>query len=342
MENFEQVKVNNKYPGPVAAGFFFSLTTIFMVYSPYILKPFKNKWLMSGMGEVLLILLPALIFLVVGGFNLKETLKLRKTKPLNYVIVFFLMCVGIPVVGVLNAIFLGIIKLIFGKTLLEPPITISDVPTLLIAFLVIGVSAAVCEEVLFRGLVSKGYEGMGYVASLICTSVLFGILHRDIQKAVSTILLGALIGFIVYRTKSIFTGMLAHFTNNAIVVCLSFTTTRLSDRMKELGVRQNNIDWETIPKASLVFVAIFYFLIFLGFISFFVALSYALIRSTEKDLKAIRVTEVTNMKKPDITAYLAVAPGLVFIALTFTGQFLKLMDINSGLLYEFLRTIRIF
>jgi hypothetical protein len=50
-----------KYPGPVAAGFFFSLTAILLIYvSP--LLPFKNGYLKSGMGEVLLVLVQHLYF----------------------------------------------------------------------------------------------------------------------------------------------------------------------------------------------------------------------------------------------------------------------------------------
>jgi uncharacterized protein len=346
---------NKKFPGPVIAGIFFSLTTIFLTYGGGLIA-FKNGFLRSGIGEVFFILFPVLVFLIVGRYNIKDTLKIKKTRPINYLIVVFLMMFGMPVVGVLNAIVIGIIRLIFGKNLPMEQILIPDVPTLFIAILVIGVAAAVCEETLFRGLISKGYSRFGVVPSLVMTSILFGILHRDIQKAVSTILLGALIGFIVHRTKSIYTGMVAHFTNNTVAVLLAFGTTRLSEKLKTMGISQaESLDFSKIPTASLVIAIIFYAIIFLAFVAGFVALIYAFYRSTEKGIRleavriqleseatngiALAVDDSSNSRKFSVLALIAVLPGLILILLTFVGQILELMNVNSGIIYDVLKTL---
>ena len=332
---------NKKYPGPLASGILFSLATIFLTYGGGLL-PFKNSFLRSGVGEVVFILLPALIFLIVGKYNIKDTLKLRKTKPINYLIIFFLMIFGMPVVGVLNAIGLGIIRLIFGKNLPIEQITISDVPTLFVAILVIGVSAAVCEETLFRGVISKGYERFGVVASLLTTSILFGIMHRDIQKGISTILLGALIGFIVHRTKSIYAGMVAHFTNNTVVVLLTYGTAKMSEKFSKMGVSQaQSFDFSGIPTASLVIVIVFYAVLFLGFVAAFIALMYAFYRSTERDIRfeAAMVIEKGRGRKFSLAGLIGVLPGVILILLTFVGQVLELMNVNSGILYNVLKTL---
>jgi len=368
-----------KYPGPLAAGIFFTLTTILLTYGGGLLA-FKNDFLRSGAGEVLFILLPVLAFLIVGKYNIKDTLKLRKTRPINYLIIVALMIVGMPVVGVLNAIVLGAIRLIFGKNLPIQQILIPDVPTLFIAILVIGVSAAVCEETLFRGLISKGYERFGAITSLATTSILFGILHRDIQKCVSTILLGALIGFIVHRTKSIYAGMVAHFTNNTVAVLLTFGAAKLSEKLAEMGIKQTqSLDFSNIPTATLVIIIVFYSIMFLGFVAAFIALLYAFKRSTDREtvLEAIRVqletekaedmpvleniqgtearlvladniaTQEVSMPiahkdrtgKFSLPALIAVLPGVLLILLTFVGQGLELMNVNSGIIYNILKTL---
>ena len=349
-------KENNKYPGPVAAGIFFSLTTILLTYGGQLLA-FDNNYLRSGVGEVLFVLLPVLIFLIVGKYNIKDTLKLRGTKPINYLIIAFLMMFGMPVVGVLNAVVLGIIRLIFGKNLPMPQILIPDVPTLFIAILVIGVSAALCEEILFRGMISKGYGRFGVIVSLVITSILFGVLHRDIQKAVSTILLGALIGFIVYRTKSIYAGMAAHFTNNTVAVLLTFGTTKLTEKLDKMGIEQaQGLDYfSSMPTVTLVIVIIFYAILFLGFVAGLIGLLYAFIKSTEKDfrLDAVRmklaaeapqdgpymVAEKGRESKFSLAALICVLPGLILILLTFIGQILTLMNVNSGIIYDALKQL---
>ena len=358
MKFLGESRVSSKFPGPVAAGAFFSITAILLTYGGYLLKPFGNNYLKSGMGELLFVLLPVIVFLVAGGYNVKDTLKLRKTRPVNYLIVVFLMIFGLPVVGVLNAIVLGIIRLSFGRNLTVTRLDIPDLPTLLVAILVIGVSAAVCEEIMFRGLISKGYEKLGVAGSLILTSVLFGILHRDIQKAVGTILLGALIGFIVYRTKSIYAGMVAHFTNNTVAVLLSYAATSLNKRMNNLGVDQvEQLDLSKIPAASLVIVIIFYALLFLGSLGSFIGLFYALIKSTEKDFReqaqllpmsdtagytgidAPESNSAIEQKGFSPAALLTVLPGVLLILFIFTRQILQLMDIKSGWIYSLLQAI---
>ncbi len=381
---------NKKFPGPLAAGVFFSMTAILLTYGG-ILLPFENNYLRSGLGEVLFVLAPALIFLIIGKYNIKDTLQLRKTKPINYLIVPLLMIFALPIVAVVNAVILGIIRLVFGKILPIEQVTVSDTPTLFIALLVVGVSAAVCEEILFRGLISKAYERYGVVTSLVTTSVLFGVLHRDFQKSIGLILIGGLIGFIVYRTKSIYTGIVAHFTNNAIIVFLLYSNSSKIDEMEKQGLTQlENFDFSSIPMLSWIIVIIFYFMIFLSCTAVFVALFYALCRVNKKEIEGGKYTsisanagvnnisgnilqdglETTNdnsigqvgfeevqgshrinqiqevfdydtarTKKSSLAGYISVLPGLIIITFIFLGQFLELMNIDSGVLYNLLKAL---
>jgi len=356
MDNIEQPITNKKYPGPVAAGLFFSLTTVLLSYGGNIL-PFKNNYLKSGVGEVLFVLLPVLVFLLIGKYNFKDTLKLRKTKPINYVILVFLTIFGLPVAGVLNAVVVLLIKLIFGRNLPVPQMAIPDLPTLLAALLVVGVSAAVCEETLFRGLISKGYEKMGVAGSIILTSVLFGILHRDLQKIVSTVLLGVLFGFMVYRTKSIYSGILAHFTNNSVAVLLTYSSAKMLERMNDMGIEQmETLDFSKIPTASLVIVAVFYGILFLGCLGGFIGLFYAFMKTTEENFKASShlsqllnntaeqspVGPTAHLEKKSrfsVAALISVLPGMLLIFLVFVGQILELMNVKSGMMISFLKTL---
>lgn len=316
-----------RLPGPVASGILFSIVTILLTFGGPILK-FKNSYLKSGMGELLFILLPVVVFLILGRYDIKSTLNLRGTRPLNYLLVVLLTMFAMPVVGVLNALTYGIIRGMFGRNLPVPKVIVHDVPTLLIALLVIGVSAAVCEEVMFRGLIQKGYRKFGIAVSIGITSVLFGLLHRDIQKAVSTILLGALIGFIVYRTGSIFTGMIAHFTNNASAVILSFMASKMSGYLNGEDIQTaQSLDFSNMPVASIVIAFIFYAIIYMAMVSGFVALLYAFYKSTKKGVKAIEEEEIQYENKYEsisLSAILSMLPGLVIIAFTFLYQIMKL------------------
>jgi hypothetical protein len=254
----------------------------------------------------------------------------------------------------------------------------------------VGVSAAVCEETLFRGLISKGYEKYGVLTSLIINSTLFGILHRDFQKSISLILIGGLIGFIVYRTKSIYTGMVAHFTNNAIIVFLLFSTSSKLEEMEKQGITQlDNFDFSSIPMISWMIIIIFYFMIFLACTAVFVSLIYAFCRVNKNEIEAEKyrstspntgednisenilqdgsetndnnigqvgyesvqgnlminqieeafIYDRTRRRKSIIAGFISVLPGLIIIILIFVGQFLELMNVDSGVLYNLLKAV---
>ncbi len=329
-EQFSSIRTDEnkkRLPGPVASGILFSIVTILLTFGGPILN-FKNSYLKSGLGELIFVLLPVIVFLIVGRYDIRSTLNLRRTRPLNYLLVILLTLFGMPVVGVLNAITYGLIREMFGRNLPIPKVIINDVPTLFIALLVIGVSAAVCEEVMFRGLIQSGYRKYGIAVSLGITSVMFGLLHRDIQKAVSTILLGALIGFIVYRTGSIYTGMVAHFTNNASAVILSFMASKMSGYLYGEGLEQTqSFDFSNLPVASVIIAFIFYAIIYMGLVSGFVALLYAFYKSTKKDVKAMKEEEGQYKfvhEKIGLPAILSMLPGLLIILFTFLYQIMKL------------------
>jgi len=140
-----------------------------------------------------------------------------------------------------------------------------------------------------------------------------------------------------------------------------------------------SFDFSNIPTASLVIAIVFYALMFLGFVAGFVTLIYAFYRSTEKEsrLETVRMQlqtkvdedmqvtnntmatqgiQVTNntmatqeipmpivhkdrTNKFSVAALIGVLPGVILIFLTFVGQILELMNVNSGLLYNVLKAL---
>jgi membrane protease YdiL (CAAX protease family) len=83
---------------------------------------------------------------------------------------------------------------------------------------VVCVTPAVCEETLFRGYFQRTLERTIGMKSLFIAGIIFGLFHVEPINLISLSLLGMLIGFFYYRSKSILPGMAAHFTNNLIAV----------------------------------------------------------------------------------------------------------------------------
>ncbi len=95
-------------------------------------------------------------------------------------------------------------------------------------FLVIAIAPAICEEMLFRGMIFHSMKAH-YRAStaIVVVAVLFGIYHMSLVKLIPTGLLGFVFCYVVYRTGSIFPGMLMHFINNAVSVLLTYYPERI-------------------------------------------------------------------------------------------------------------------
>ena len=97
-------------------------------------------------------------------------------------------------------------------------------PNFLINIFVVAMLPAVCEEVLFRGMIYKGLENGGKHPrrAIILSGILFGIMHLDFFRMLPTALLGIGLAYIVYASGSIFLAMLVHFLNNGIVVVVGY------------------------------------------------------------------------------------------------------------------------
>jgi len=80
---------------------------------------------------------------------------------------------------------------------------------------------AVCEEVLFRGLIQGTLErGVGGIRAAVVAGVIFGAYHLNPFSLVPLVVLGVYFGYMVYRSGSLGVAISAHFFNN-FVACLA-------------------------------------------------------------------------------------------------------------------------
>lgn len=83
-------------------------------------------------------------------------------------------------------------------------------------FLLVSLGAGVAEELLFRGLVLRGYERLGPGGGVLISALLFSLMHGSFLKLVPVLILGTVYALLVLRFNSVFPSMLAHATNNAL------------------------------------------------------------------------------------------------------------------------------
>jgi membrane protease YdiL (CAAX protease family) len=171
--------------------------------------------------EFVLIALPVFLYVIFKKSSLKLELRFNRLKFMDMLLVVIIFMCGYPVAMFLNLIG-NIFVSIFGKLITSPIPFADNFNDYFVLLLIVAGSAGICEEILFRGLIMRGYERIGKWPSIIFTAVLFSMLHVNIQNILGPLFLGILLGYVVYTTDSIFAGMLGHFMNNAISVTIGF------------------------------------------------------------------------------------------------------------------------
>jgi membrane protease YdiL (CAAX protease family) len=110
---------------------------------------------------------------------------------------------------------------------------------LLVNLLMIGILAAVGEELIFRGLLQRLLTGMvrnAHVAILI-TAILFSAFHFQFFSFLPRFVLGIILGYLMLFGRSIWFPIIAHFVNNAMGVVYYHFSARGSadDMLEEIG-----------------------------------------------------------------------------------------------------------
>ncbi len=96
----------------------------------------------------------------------------------------------------------------------ELPMPFDTAGWFILAIFIFALIPAVCEEFLFRGLVLNGLRKYGAVISIGFSAVMFSLMHMNLQQLPYTLILGIILGLIVYYTRNIWLSIIIHFCNN--------------------------------------------------------------------------------------------------------------------------------
>lgn len=91
-----------------------------------------------------------------------------------------------------------------------------SVPELLFVMTVAALTPAICEELMFRGLIQKNFTlSGGNVKGFILAGTIFGLYHMNPFWLLPLMALGVYFSFIQYRSQTLILPIIAHFMNNA-------------------------------------------------------------------------------------------------------------------------------
>lgn len=126
---------------------------------------------------------------------------------------------------------------------------------LLVNLFMIGVLAAIGEELIFRGLFQRLLTSIvknPHLAILI-TAMLFSAFHFQFFSFLPRFILGLILGYLMYLGRSIWFPIIAHFVNNAMGVIYYYFNSKGSadDMLEEIGTSA------MLPMTALISLLIF-------------------------------------------------------------------------------------
>lgn len=116
-----------------------------------------------------------------------------------------------------------------------------SVSELITVIFVIALTPAVCEELMFRGLILKNLSaGLKPVYAILLTGIIFAVFHFHPFNLIPLVILGVFISFTAFFSNSVYTAVVVHFINNLISAFSIYF------------FGKENADWETISNHELL------------------------------------------------------------------------------------------
>ena len=157
-----------------------------------------------------------------------------------------------------------------AKTLTDQFMHVTTFGGLIINLLLMAVLPAISEELTFRGVLMNLFkvkgkrlevkgESVPHLA-IWCSAILFSAIHLQFYGFVPRMLMGALFGYMLVWTGSLWTPILMHFTNNAMAVILYFVSQRAGwdiEMMDAIGT--NDTLWLGVVSMVITIVGIYAF-----------------------------------------------------------------------------------
>lgn len=98
-----------------------------------------------------------------------------------------------------------------------------SLPDLLLVFISLVIITPLFEEMIYRGFVFKGLKNsFGFLPALLISSIIFALVHGQVNVAVDTLLLGIGLATVYHVTGQLWASVLLHMIKNGIAFSLLF------------------------------------------------------------------------------------------------------------------------
>lgn len=197
----------------------FLITMSIMVVISFLPLDFlSGRVILATVLPQVLIALPTVIYLLVNKLSFTETVRLKRMRVSDMLLVLLFGMLIRPAQTLISALSLVFSTNVISNSMLD---IVQAVPFLGGVFLV-AVVPAVVEESVFRGAFYNEYSKIHIRKAALLSGLLFGILHGNFNQFCYAFFMGVLFSLLIEATGSILSSMLVHFLINASSVVMLY------------------------------------------------------------------------------------------------------------------------
>lgn len=175
-------------------------------------------------SQLIMVVSIPLFMMLVCKKDLRTTVRLKKGVSGGQVLLLLIISMGaFFLCQQLNGIFVQLMSSFLGE-----PADLGDMDSaqnlsqLLFQVVIVAGLPAICEELFFRGFVLRAFERISVIAAVVLSSVVFAVMHGNLQQLVYAFLIGIILGTVVTVSDSLVPGMIIHFLMNLFSVVISY------------------------------------------------------------------------------------------------------------------------
>ena len=174
------------------------------------------------LSQVIAFGIPSIVVLAINRKRIKQILPTKKMGIKNYLMIIAMSLFIQPLLMFISTVMSQFLPNISSEMLSGMTTDTNFILTLLF----IAVVPSVFEELVFRGIIFSGYKEVPIFKAALINGVMFGMMHLNFHQFFHTVVLGFILCFFVYYTKSVISAILAHFVVNGTQAGFSLWQTR--------------------------------------------------------------------------------------------------------------------
>lgn len=157
----------------------------------------------------LVMLIPAFLYVTyMKPASLKETYyDFPQIGVCALIIVFtWLLMPSVSLINTLSSLFV--------ENQVEATFSVLSENSLAANLITLAVIPAICEEYIFRGIIFGSYKRRNPFKAVILSSLLFGLIHMNVNQFIYAFIMGCIFCLLVYATNTVMSSILAHMFFN--------------------------------------------------------------------------------------------------------------------------------